>query len=33
MKPEKYETEKSIFKDINLNITNEGNLGAEVGTE
>ena len=33
VKPEKYETEKSIFKDINLNITNEGNLGAEVGTE
>ena len=35
VKPEKYETAKGIFKDTNLNITNEGkrHLGAVVGTE
>ena len=34
VKPEKYETAKVIFKDTNLNITNEGkrHLGAVVGT-
>ena len=33
--PEKYETAKSIFKDTNLNINNEGkrHLGVVVGTE
>ena len=35
MKPEKYETAKDMFKDTNLNTTNEGkrHLGAVVGTE
>ena len=35
VKSEKYETAKGIFKDTNLNITNEGkrHLGAVVGTE
>ena len=34
-KPEKYEIAKDIFKDTNLNITNEGkrHLGAVAGTE
>ena len=34
VKPEKYETVKDIFKDTNLNITNEGKRhpGAVVGT-
>ena len=35
MKPEKYETAKGIFKDTNLNVTNESkrHLGTVVGTE
>ena len=35
MKPEIYETAKGMFKDTNLNITNQGkrHLGAAVGTE
>ena len=35
VKPEKYETSKGIFKDTNLNITNEGKryLGVVLGTE
>ena len=35
LKPEIYETAKGIFKDTNLNITNQGkrHLGAVVGTE
>ena len=35
MKPEKYETAKGIFKDTNLNITNESksHLGVVVGRE
>ena len=35
VKPEKYEAAKGIFKDTNLDITNEGkrHLGAVVATE
>ena len=35
VKPEEYETARGIFKDTNLNITNESkrHLGAVVGTE